>query len=417
MKTFLLSLAFLFSLTTSWGQTVDPKTQATVDSLIRSMVLDSVRVTPQVIDTDGWLLMDESIKNELSGAVSNLYNFKYERAERQFRSLKRRYPNHPMAYFLMGLSQWWKIIPTNISTTQYDRSFLAYMDTTIVKSEALMAKNRNNYEAAFFLAAAHGFAARLHSERSNWRKATIHSKRSLDYMEKAKEANGLSPEFLFGEGLYNYYAPWISDHYPLLRPILLFFPNGNKDLGLNQLRQVAYNGFYTGPEAKVFLMKILASEDNNPFEAYLVSRDLALAYPDNGYLQRFYARMAFVTGSLPEAEKASLDILDKLNRKMPGYEAISGRYAAYFLGYINEGRKNWDQAKKYFTQTIEFARQNNELKSGYALHSYLHLARISHQQKDTKQAKVYYNIVKDLADKDKGAKKEAVKYLRKYRKV
>ena len=417
MKTLLSSLAFLICLSPARAQTNDPKTQATVDSLIRTMVLDSVNVTPQVIDTDGWLLLDESIKNELSGAVANLYNFKYARAERQFGSLKRRYPEHPMAYFLMGLSQWWKIIPTNIGTTQYDRSFFAYMDTTITKSEALMRKNRNNYEAAFFLAAAHGFAARLHSERSNWRKATIHSKKSLDYMEKAKEANGLSPEFLFGEGLYNYYAPWISEHYPLLRPILLFFPNGNKDLGLNQLRQVASYGFYTGPEAKVFLMKILASEENNPFEAYLVSRELATTYPDNGYFQRYYARMAFVTGSLPEAEQVSLDILDKLNRKMPGYEPISGRYAAYFLGYINEGRKNWDKARAYFTQTIDFARQNNEMESGYALHSYLHLARISHQQKDIKQAKVYYNIVKDLADKDKRAKKEAANYLRKHRKV
>lgn len=417
MKKLFLSLAFICGLSAAWGQTNDPKTQATLDSIIKSMVLDSVMVTPQAIDTDGWLLLDESIKNELSGAVSNLYNFKYERAERQFRSLKRRYPEHPMAYFMMGLSQWWKIVPTNISTTQYDRAFFAYMDTTITKSEALMAKNRNNYEAAFFLAAAHGFAARLHSERSNWRKATIHSKRALDYVEKAKSANGLSPEFLFGEGLYNYYAPWISEHYPLLRPILLFFPDGNKPLGLNQLREVANYGFYTGPEAKIFLMKILASEENNPFEAYMVSRELAYAYPDNGYLQRFYARMAFVTGSLPEAEKISLDILDKINRKMPGYEAISGRYAAYFLGYINESRKKYDLARQYFNQTIEFARQSNDLKSGYALHSYLHLARISHQQKDVKQAKEYYKIVKDLADKDKGARKEAARYLRKYRKV
>lgn len=417
MKNFLLVLAFLLSFSASRAQTDDPRVKATVDSLIKHMVLDSVTITPQAIDTDGWLLLDESIKNELSGAVANLYNFKYERAERQFNSLKRRYPEHPMAYFLLGLSQWWKIVPTNIATTQYDASFFDYMQTAIDKSEALLRKNPNNYEASFFLAAAHGFSARLHSERSNWRKATIHSKKALDYMEKAKNANGLSPEFLFGEGLYNYYAPWISEHYPLLRPILLFFPNGNKPKGLAQLRHVANNGFYTGPEAKVFLMKILASEENDPFEAYLLSRALATAYPDNGYFQRFYARMAFVTGSLPEAEQVSLEILDKINRKMPGYEPVSGRYASYFLGYINEGRKDWDKAKTYFSQTIEFARQIQELNSGYALHSYIHLARISHKEKNIQQAKSYYTIVKDLAGKDKAAKKEAANYLRKYRRV
>jgi len=410
---------FFFILVIAFGaqaQTLDPRQQAAIDSVIRNMTLDSVNVTPEAINTDGWLLLDESIKNELTGAVNNLYNFKYERAERQFRSLKRRYPHHPMPYFLMGLSQWWKIVPTNILAKQYDDAFFGYMDTTITYAEQLMRKNPNNYEGAFFLAAAHGFSARLHSERSNWRKATVHSKKALNYMEKASEANGLSAEFLFGQALYNYYTVWISQNYPLLRPVLIFFPNGNKPLGLNQLRRVANQGFYTGTEAKFFLMKILSNEENNPFDAYYLSRDLATRYPDNAYFQRFFARMAFVTGNIREAEQVSLLILDKLNRKLPGYESISGRYATYFLGYIYQNRKDIAKAKAYFTQCVAFAKQTDEEKSGYAIHSYLNLARISHQEKDIKQAKVYYNIVRDLAD-DKASQKEAKSYLKKYRKV
>ena len=410
---------FFFILVIAFGaqaQTLDPRQQAAIDSVIRNMTLDSVNVTPEAINTDGWLLLDESIKNELTGAVNNLYNFKYERAERQFRSLKRRYPHHPMPYFLMGLSQWWKIVPTNILAKQYDDAFFGYMDTTITYAEQLMRKNPNNYEGAFFLAAAHGFSARLHSERSNWRKATVHSKKALNYMEKASEANGLSAEFLFGQALYNYYTVWISQNYPLLRPVLIFFPNGNKPLGLNQLRRVANQGFYTGTEAKFFLMKILSNEENNPFDAYYLSRDLATRYPDNAYFQRFFARMAFVTGNIREAEQVSLLILDKLNRKLPGYESISGRYATYFLGYIYQNRKDIAKAKAYFTQCVAFAKQTDEEKSGYAIHSYLNLARISHQEKDIKQAKVYYNIVRDLAE-DKASQKEAKSYLKKYRKV
>ena len=416
MRNYFLFIFLLISAFVAQAQTLDPRQQAAIDSVIRNMTLDSVNVTPEAINTDGWLLLDESIKNELTGAVDNLYNFKYERAERQFRSLKRRYPQHPMPYFLMGLSQWWKIVPTNILATQHDASFFAYMDTTITYAEQLMRKNKNNYEAAFFLAAAHGFSARLHSERSNWRKATVHSKKALNYMEKASEANGLSAEFLFGQALYNYYAVWISQNYPLLRPVLIFFPDGNKPLGLNQLRRVANQGFYTGTEAKFFLMKILTNEENNSFDAYYLSRDLATRYPHNAYFQRFFARMAFVTGNIREAEQTSLQILDKLNRHLPGYESISGRYATYFLGYINQNRKDLLKAKTYFTQCVAFATQTNETKSGYAIHAYLNLARISHQEKNINQAKVYYNIVKELAD-DKASQKEARDYLRKYRKV
>jgi hypothetical protein len=69
-----------------------------------SVALDSVTVAPQALDTEGWLLLDKDMQTELDGAVHNLYNFKFDKADKQFRSLCRRYPQHPLAYFLLGLS-------------------------------------------------------------------------------------------------------------------------------------------------------------------------------------------------------------------------------------------------------------------------------------------------------------------------
>ncbi|UOQ78781.1 hypothetical protein MUN84_09730 [Hymenobacter sp. 5516J-16] len=169
--------------------------------------MSNVDVAPAAVDISGWLLLDKDIQTELDGAVQNIYNFKHDRAERQFRSLRRRYPNHPMPYFLLGLTTWWKIMPSNITSQQYDKVFLAYMDTAITRGEALYKRDNKNYEACFFLSAAYGFSARLNAERHNWRKATFASKNALAYLEKSQEANGLSPEFLFGQALINYYAP------------------------------------------------------------------------------------------------------------------------------------------------------------------------------------------------------------------
>jgi hypothetical protein len=260
---------------------------------MRTIAIDTVNVLPTAADTKGWLLLDRDIQLELDGAVQNLYNFKYDKAEKQFRSLRRRYPHHPMPYFLLGLSTWWKILPTNFDSKQYDKLFLAYMDTANTYSERLVKEDPHNYEGYFFLSAANGFSARLHSERHNWRKATVDSKRALTYLQKSQEANGLSPEFLFGEALFNYYAVWIPDNYPLLKPVLLFFPKGNKQLGLTQLRTVANTGFYTGVEAKVFLMKLLHNDEHQTAAAMPIARGLALKYPDNGYFARFYALLCF----------------------------------------------------------------------------------------------------------------------------
>jgi hypothetical protein len=381
-----------------------------------TVALDSVGVMPSAIDTKGWLLLDKDIQTELEGAVYNLYNFKYDKAEKQFRSLRRRYPQHPMPYFLMGLSTWWKIVPTNVQTTQYDKLFFAYMDTAVVKAEKMYNADNNNYEASFFLSAAYGFSARLHGERRDWRKATVNSKRSLNFLKKSQEANGLSPEFLFGQALFNYYAIWIGENYPLLRPVLLFFPKGDKRVGMQQLRSVANNGFYTGTEARVYLMRILKNEENNAEEALPVARMLATTYPDNGYFQRFYALLAYDQGEFADCERVSRDILDKINRGLPGYEAISGRYASYFLGYLMQNRyRDLAKAKDYYQRCIVFAESTGDTAGGFYLFANVNLARLADRAKDPVAARRYYTVVKDKADRKSEQYKEANNWLKKYK--
>ncbi|KAA9332284.1 tol-pal system protein YbgF [Hymenobacter busanensis] len=380
---------------------------------IRNIQLDTVDVVPGAVDYSGWLLLDKDIQLELEGAIQNLYNFKYDKAEKQFRSLKRRYPNHPMPYFLLGLSQWWKIVPTNVQTKQYDKVFFAYMDTSVTKAEALYDRDNKNYEACFFLSAAYGFDARLHAERKDWRKATVSSKRALDYLQKSQEANGLSPEFLFGQALFNYYAVWISENYPLLRPVLLFFPKGNRELGLQQLKNVADNGFYTGTEAKFFLMRILNNEENNPAASMPLARYLATKYPDNGYFQRFYALLSFNEGEFRECERVSREILDKINRGYPGYEGISGRYATYFLGWLMQNKyKDLSKAKEYYQRCIVFAESTNETSGGFYLYANLNLARMADKEKDGKAALRYYTVVYNKADRKSEQYREAKSYVK-----
>lgn len=380
---------------------------------IRKVDLANIDVAPAA-NTEGWLLLDKDMQTELEGAVENLYNFKYDKAERQFRSLHRRYPQHPMPDFLLGLSTWWKIMPSNTQEKKYDKIFFAFMDSAIVKGEKLYEADNKNYEACFFLAAAYSFSARLQSERGQLRKATINSKRALDYLERSKEANGLSAEFLFGQGVFNYYASWIAEEHPFLRPIMLFFPKGNRQLGLQQLRNVADNAFYTGPEAKFFLMKILASEqEKKDKEALVVAKQLVDAYPDNGTFARHYAMLSFNEGLFRDCEKTSLDILDKLNQGYPGYEEISGRYATYYLGWLQQKKyKNQSKAKDYYQRCIVFSELLNQTKGGYYLYANLNLAKINADERNTAAACRYYQVVLEKSDRNSEQYAEAKAYLR-----
>ncbi len=288
------------------------------------------------------------------------------------------------------------------------------MDTAVAKAQKLYDADENNYEASFFLSAAYGFSARMHGERHDWRKATINSRRSLNFLKKSQEANSLSPEFQFGQALLNYYAVWISENYPLLKPVLLFFPRGDKKLGLQQLRSVANNGFYTATEARVYLMRILKNEENNAEEALPVAKYLATTYPDNGYFQRFYAHLAYDQGDFADCERVSREILDKINKGLPGYEGISGRYASYFLGYLMQNRyRDLAKAKDYYQRCIVFSESTGDTSGGFYLYANMNLARLAVKDKDAMAARRYYAVVVDKAERKSEQYKEAKAYLKK----
>lgn len=369
-------------------------------------------------DTTIILLNDITVQVQCSQALNDLYNFKFDKAEENFRSLKRQYRWHPLPYFLMGLIEWWKIMP-NTKDTSHDKQFLAYMDSTINIAENLY-DNYPEYkiEGAFFLSAAYGFKGRLYSdeERRNWTKAASAGKDALDYLEESKTKQDLSPELLFGDALFNYFSVWVPENYPALKMILWMFPKGDKALGLKQLKEVSYNAFYTRTEAMVWLMRILNSYENDQPRAFDISRYLYETYPDNPFFHRYYARILYSMGRFSVAEPVCLNILTRIDSGQLGYEATSGRYAAFFLGQIYETHKKYEDAKKYYKMCIKFANEINADESGYALYSLIALGEIAEKEGNKAEAKKYFKEVKKKSGRKDEAFKTAKQRLKKLEK-
>ncbi len=369
-------------------------------------------------DTTIILISDITVQLEATQALNDLYNFKFDKAEQQFRWFKQKYAWHPLPYFLLGLSEWWKIMP-NSQNRSHDDRFLAYMDSTIRVADNL----HDHYpeyriEAAFFMAAAYGFKGRLYSDedRKEWRKAAVSGKRALDYLEECKKMNYLSPELLFGDALYNYFSVWVPENYPALKPILWFFPKGDKELGLKQLKEVSYNAFYTRTEAMVWLMRIWNSYENQNEQALQLSDYLYHTYPDNPYFHRYYARMLYTRSLYGDMERECKNILTRIDSGMVGYEANSGRYAAFFLGQLGEARRRWDEAKKYYLMAKTFAEQSGVTDSGYYLYSLIALGEIAERQGNKAEAKQYFKEVKHKAARKDEAFKDAKRRLKKLEK-
>jgi len=360
-----------------------------------------------------FLLLDRSIQLEATEAINDMYNFKFAKADRQFRWLKQEYPNHPLPYFLLGLSQWWRMVP-NMEVEKLDKPFLAYMDTAIVLAKRIYQAEPNNIEASFFLAAAYGFKGRLLAERKSWRKAAVAGKASLNYLNKSTRDQDIGPEFIFGDALFNYYSVWIPENYPMLKPILLFFRKGDKELGIKQLKNVASNSFYTRTEAQFFLMRILAAEGQKE-EALNMSSYLYQTYPDNAYFHRYYASMLYTQGRYTELESVSLSLLTQIEKEKVGYEAISGRYATFYLGQVYGFKNEPEKARMYYLQAINFAESIKTQDSGYYLYSLYFLGKIASDKGDKKLARQYFKEVKKKGKRKQSAYKKASEALKKLR--
>lgn len=364
-------------------------------------------------NSSGMLLMDAGLQIDISLAVNNMYNFNFTDAEREFRFIKYDYPEHPLPDFLLGLSQWWRIMP-NLDDESFDANFLMYMDSAIYKAEKLLEKNEENKEGAFFLAAAHGFKGRLYSERRSWRKATFAGSQALKYLDLGKTGDEafFNPELMFGDALFNYYREWIPENYPLLKPILVFFPRGDKQLGLEQLREVSKNSFYSRTEAQYFLMRILYYEEKDVEGGYEMARYLHQTFPNNAYFHRFYVMLSYLRGRITEMEKGSMEILRKLDEGYVGYEATSGRYAAFFLGQVKERQGDKEAAKTYYQRAISFGEETEAQESGYYLYAMLNLAKLYKAEGREKDANNLLKNIKRYAKRKHPAHQEARDYLR-----
>ncbi len=367
----------------------------------------------QKSDTTIILINDMQVQIQATEGLNAMYNFKFGQARGQFLWLKTLYPNHPLPYFLLGLNEWWKIMP-NVRNTDYDEIFLAYMDTVEIISKVMFEVPETKIEGAFFLSASYGFKGRLYSDehRKNWSKATFAGKEALNYLEVSKGKDDLSPELLFGDALYNYFSNWIPENYPILRPVMLMFPEGDKELGLKQLRQVSFNAFYTRTEAMVWLVRILHNYENDLKGAFYVGEYLYKTYPDNAYFHRYYARLLYSSHRFREAQEESEAIIQFIKEGKVGYEATSGRYAGFYLGHIYQTQSNYTKSIEYYKMAMEFAESIDATETGYYLYSIINIGEVYEEMDDEDSAKEYYKLAKKEAPWSHPAYKEAKRRLK-----
>ena len=276
------------------------------------------------------LLQDAEARARIKAGLDALYDMRFDEADAQFEVVSEEYDEHPVGPFLEALTTWWQIL-LDLSDARYDEAFYAAMTNVIERCDQLLVEDRENFDAIFFKGMALGFRGRLRSNRRDWLRAAADGKRAMDYVLAVADTDSTNHDYVFGRGLYHYYAALIPKRYPFARAITTFLPPGDRELGLAELKRTAAHGYFLRTEATYFLLMIHFLYEQDFRASIHYASILRTEHPGNAFFHtlegRVYARWNRWTAS----ESVFAEVLDRYRSHAPGYNAAMAEQALYYL--------------------------------------------------------------------------------------
>lgn len=329
--------------------------------------------------------------------IKEIYSLKFDEAESTFVKLQRDYPAHPAGKFFDAMTVWWKVL-LDLNDEQYDDLFYDKLDEVIDFCDDILDENENDQDALFFKGGAIGFRGRLRSIRKDWFDAAADGKEALPLVFKAYDIDSTNIDLKLGFGIYNYYAAAVPEKYPAVKPLMFFFPEGDKKKGIEYLEYTAEKGKYTSIESKYFLMNLYFNFENNYSKALIWAKILHEEFPENPVFQRYVGRIYIRLYGYPEASEIFKNIYKRCREGKIGYNKRVEREALYYIGvnYFNEDRI--DSSLTYFSKCDSVANKIEEDENGFVVNTALYLGMLNDLSENRETAILYYEKVLDYDD-------------------
>lgn len=287
-----------------------------------------------------------------------LYNLDFRKAQDVFNTLKSDYPQDAAPHFLTALNHWWKISISR-DFLGYDNAFLAEIDSTLKKLELLSKKPEHRIEYAFSMFNTLAFKARYYAMREDWMTAVNTARKALPYLMEGRKYLEQSNEFHFALGLYDYFAVYYPEKHPVTKPLMVFFPEGNKLNGIKLLEKACTIRNLSRNEARFFLMRIYTDDEPDYPKALEMAKFLSRAYPNNTVYRAYMGKLFYLTGDITAArtvflgmEKMHQAALDKEKKRIDQIHSIYTSQIMiepwYYLGRSFQDQKNPAYALVYF---------------------------------------------------------------------
>jgi hypothetical protein len=331
----------------------------------------------------------------ITAGVSQIYNIKFADAESTFAEVRKDFPNHPAGYFFDAMIYWWKIM-LDFDNEEYDEIFFEKLENVIDLCDEILDEDPENVDAIFFKGGSLGFRGRMEAVRENWFAAGLDGKDALPLVYRAYELDSLNTDVQLGFGIYNYYAAVIPEKYPIVEPIMIFFPSGDKLKGIEQLEKAAIDGKYSRIESRYFLMTLYYRYEKNYTQALKYAALLRNEFPDNPTFHRYYGRIYVGLGDYKNAAAIFTDIRRKCD-VFPGYSNWTRREADYYIAMNFKNLGQLDSALVYFNECEKLSRSIDKSgESGFMVNAVYYQGTIYEKMGKLEEAIIKFEQVLDI---------------------
>lgn len=349
------------------------------------------------------ILYDTVTQNMVLEVIDHIYNYEFGEIEPLAKQIRAKYPHHPVNAMLKAMQLQWQYLPIK-DNKALSGQYLSLLQECMTKAQALEKDAKTRPEAAFFSMAGHGYIALIHNYNGDKIKAASEAKQAYNYVMDGFKYMERNPEFFFSSGLYNYYMIRYPEDHPIVKPIVIFFKDGNREEGLRQMDVAARKGVFTRTESAFYLARIFLKHELRHDRASSYLATLTQKYPNNPIFLMKHTEALLLLGKYEEAQP----YLERFKKRNDKFFPIAWHT---FEGLIQEKNlKNEQEAIKSYQSALRQP-YDDEYTKEYHAFAYAGLARIALRAGDRKKAIAYYKKVEELAEY-KALIKEAKTFLK-----
>ena len=244
-------------------------------SVFRSVVVLIVITAFNVTDS----YSQDRLKENVGVVFKQIYDYRLLSADSSISVFETERPNHPVWSLLRANLVWWQILSGGIEDDKLKKKFIYHLNESKDKAKNFL---EDEDEAAFSLIIVNAFRTRFDLLDNNYLTAASYLNTCIDDISDSFGREEEYEPFYLTSGLYYYFMQKAHEDYPIMRPYLFFFPNGDKDKGMRYLlRCMQSEDIFLREEATYFLMRISFDLDKDPKSSLKYVTSLLNRYPNN----------------------------------------------------------------------------------------------------------------------------------------